>query len=208
MQISGILIYIGQFIIKTIDLLGYIGTAFLMALGGMGIPLPSEIIMPFSGALVAQRRFNFLGITLAASIGTLLGSTILYCIGRYVGRNFFIRYGRYLFLSQKELTIAEKFFLKYGWIAILLGEMIPVIRAYIAFPAGIARVKFVIFFVACFVGAFMWSFALTFAGMKLGDNWEQIEPFFRQVDYLILLLIFLLVALAIWLRFKGRTSLT
>lgn len=179
-----------------------------MALGGMGIPLPSEVIMPFSGALVAQGRFNFLGIILCASIGTLLGSTILYCIGRYVGRNFFIRYGRYFLVSQKELAIAERFFLKYGWIAILLGEMIPIIRAYIAFPAGIAKVKIRIFIVVCFLGAFIWSFALTFAGMKLGDNWEQIEPFFRQMDYLVLFIIFVIIALAIFLRIRGKSSLT
>lgn len=179
-----------------------------MALGAMGIPLPSELIMPSSGALVVSGRFTLLGITIAGALGTLVGSLLFYFIGIYIGRDFVIRYGRYILFSQKELTMAEKFFLKYGWIALFLGQMIPLVRAYISFPAGVARMKVWLVAVACFLGASLWSFALGFWGMKLGDNWEKIEPYFRQVDYLVLLIIVLLLALAIWFRLRGRSSLT
>ncbi len=207
MQIADILTHMGRFIAEVIDSLGYGGIALLMGMGAMGIPLPSEVIMPASGALVAQGRFNLLCITFSGALGTLCGSLIFYSLGRYIGRGFVLRYGRYILLSPKELTIAERFFLKYGWIALFLGQMIPLLRAYIALPAGISKMKIRLVGVTCFLGALVWSFTLGFLGMKLGDNWERIEPYFRQIDYLVLSILFLLIIFAIWLRVR-KSSLT
>jgi len=208
MQIADLLTHIGRFVLQTIDSLGYGGIFTLMALGAMGIPLPSEVIMPSSGALVVSGRFTLLGITIAGAIGTLIGSLIFYFIGSYIGRDFIIRYGRYILLSQRELTIAENFSRKYGWIALFLGQMLPIVRAYISFPAGVARMKVWLVAVACFLGASLWSLTLGFLGTKLGDNWEKIQPYFRHFDYLLLISLIVLLALAIWFRLRGRSSLT
>jgi len=208
MQIADILALIGRFIVQAIDSLGYGGISLLMGIGAAGIPLPSEIIMPSSGALVAQGRFNLWGIALSGAMGTIFGSLILYSLGKYLGRELILRYGRYILLSQRELEVAERFFLKYGWLALFLGQMIPLVRSYIALPAGIGKVKLWVLVIASFLGSLIWSFFLGFLGMRLGDNWSQIEPYFREFDYLILLAILSLIIIAIWLRLGKRTSLT
>lgn len=177
-----------------------------MGLGSCGIPLPSEVIMPSSGALVSQGRLSLWGIAISGAIGTLWGSLILYYFGRYVGREFILRYGRYVLLSPKELSLAERFFQRYGWLALFLGQMIPLIRAYIALPAGVGKAKIWAFCIASFSGSLIWALGLGFIGMHLGDNWGKIEPYFRKFDYLILSLIALLLIVAVWWRMAKRTS--
>ncbi|MGB9878037.1 MAG: DedA family protein [bacterium] len=193
---------IGRFIINTIDAMGYPGVFLLMVLSSSAVPLPSEIVMPFSGVLVGKGRFNLFLISLCGATGSLLGSLLLYLIGSYLGRAFLLRYGKYFLFSPSELSRAERFFWCYGWVALFFGQFIPLIRSYIALPAGLGKLNIGITSATCFTGSLLWSFSLAFLGFKLGENWRQLEPYFRKFDYLVLFAILLLVFLAIWHRIK------
>jgi membrane protein YqaA with SNARE-associated domain len=133
---SHFLSQVARFITDTIDAMGYGGIFLLMGVSSSGIPLPSEVILPFSGVLADKGHFSLLGIALFGALGSLCGTIALYLIGKNFGRAFFIRYGKYLFVSHRELSLAESFFQKYGWLAVFLGQLLPLIRTYIAFPAG------------------------------------------------------------------------
>ena len=203
---SHFLSQVARFITDTIDAMGYGGIFLLMGVSSSGIPLPSEVILPFSGALAEKGRFSLLGIALFGALGSLCGTIALYLIGKNFGRAFFIRYGKYFFVSHRELSLAESFFQKYGWLAVFLGQLLPLIRAYIAFPAGMGKINLAIVAGTSFSGSFIWSLSLASVGFKLGENWQRIEPFFREFDYLILIAIILLFLLAVLLRLKGRKN--
>jgi membrane protein DedA with SNARE-associated domain len=197
---------VAHFITNTIEAIGYGGIFILMGISSSGIPLPSEVILPFSGALAEKGRFSLLGIALFGALGSLSGTIVLYSIGKRYGKAFFIRYGKYLFLSHKELSLAESFFQKHGWLAVFLGQLLPLIRAYIAFPAGMGRVNIGIVAGTSLSGSFLWSFILASIGFKLGENWEIIGPYFREFDYLVLIIIVILFSLMVWLRLKGKKN--
>jgi membrane protein DedA with SNARE-associated domain len=133
-----ILAVIAHFIVATISNTGYAGVAFLMAIESTCIPLPSEIIMPFSGYLVHTGRLTLIGVALAGALGCNIGSAIAYWIGAFGGRPFIARYGRFVLLDHRDLDRAEHFFAKYGSITVFVGRLLPVVRTFIALPAGIA----------------------------------------------------------------------
>jgi membrane protein DedA with SNARE-associated domain len=203
---SHFLSQVAHFITNTIDAMGYGGIFLLMGVSSSGIPLPSEVILPFSGALAGKGRFSLLGIAFFGAFGSLCGTIVLYFIGKNFSRAFFIRYGKYLLVSHRELSFAESFFQKYGWLAVFLGQLIPLIRAYIAFPAGMGKTNLAVAAGTSFSGSFIWSLSLASVGFKLGENWERMEPYFREFDYLVLIAIILLLLLAIWLRLKGKKN--
>ncbi|MBC7330478.1 DedA family protein [bacterium] len=205
-MLSHFLSQVARFITDTIDAMGYGGIFLLMGISSSGIPLPSEVILPFSGALAGKGRFSLLGIALFGAFGSLGGTFVLYLIGKNFGRAFFIRYGKYLFVSHREISLAESFFRKYGWLAVFLGQLLPLIRTYIAFPAGMGKLNLAVVAGTSFSGSFIWSFSLASIGFKLGENWQRIEPFFREFDYLVLATILLLLLFAIWLRLKGKKN--
>jgi membrane protein DedA with SNARE-associated domain len=161
-----------QFITHVIDAGGYAGIAALMALNSSGIPIPSELIMPFSGYLVYLGRFNLLLVALAGAVGCNLGSAVAYWIGAKGGRPLVERYGKWILLSRHDLDRMTWFFEKYGSITILLGRMMPIVQTFVAFPAGIARMGRVRFHVYTSLGSCVWYFCLAYVGMKLGEKWH------------------------------------
>lgn len=169
-----------------------------MAIESAAVPLPSEVIMPFSGFLVSQSRFTLHGIALAGALGSVLGSWVTYFLGKYGGRPLVRKYGRYVLITEHDLNLADRFFSKFGFWATFLGRILPVVRTYISIPAGISRVKFWPFTLACFVGSYIWSFFLGYIGFKLGENWESIRGYFHQIDWLVGILI--VVGAAWWIR--------
>lgn len=183
------------FVINVISASGYVGVGLLMAIESAAVPLPSEIIMPFAGFLVAQGRFTLLGISLAGAIGSVAGSAITYGIGLYGGRPLVERYGKYILISRRDLDKADRFFAKYGLTATFIGRVLPVVRTFISVPAGIARVPFVRFLIYSFIGSFIWSLLLGYIGMKLGQNWTMLRQKAHGLDYLIIALI---ICGAIW----------
>jgi len=206
-MIAHVIEIIGAWIVSVISAMGYPGVMFLMAIDSACIPLPSEIIMPFSGYLVYTGRFSLLAVATWGAIGCNLGSVLAYEIGYFGGRPLVERYGRYVFLSHRELAIADRFFERRGAIAVLIARLLPVIRTFIALPAGIARMNRLKFHIYTFVGSWPWCFALAYIGMKLGKQWEtdpRLKMWFHRLDALILLVILLGVAYFIWSHMSHR----
>jgi len=163
---------IAAWIIAVISAGGYGGVALLMAIESACIPLPSEIIMPFAGYLVSTGRFDLVAAATAGAIGCNLGSIVAYEVGKYGGRPFVARWGRYVLLDMHDLDRAEYFFARWGSITVLVCRMLPFVRSFIAFPAGVARMPLVRFHIYTFVGSWPWCFALAWVGMKLGVAWR------------------------------------
>ncbi len=191
------------FAIGLISTFGYCGVVLAMAIESACVPLPSEIIMPFSGFLAANGRFSLNGVALAGAVGCLLGSYVAYWVGATGGRRFIERYGRYLLITRHELALADRFFARWGSLAILIGRLLPAIRTFIALPAGVAKMKLWPFTLYTLIGSYVWCFALAYAGMKLGQHWLDLEPVFRRFQGLIALLF--LLALTIFLVSRIRT---
>lgn len=192
-------------VIWVISHAGYAGIMFLMAIESACVPLPSEVIMPFSGYLVFTGRFNLLWVATAGAIGCNLGSELAYSIGYYGGRPLVRQFGYYLFLSEKEVAWAVSFFQRHGSITILVSRMLPVIRTFIALPAGIARMPRLRFHVYTFAGSWPWCFGLAYLGMKAGQNWGYLGKYFHRFDAVFLLLIIATIGWFIYSRLKHRT---
>jgi membrane protein DedA with SNARE-associated domain len=195
------------FIIAVISKASYFGLMLLMGIESACIPLPSEIIMPFAGFLVYKGQFNLLLAATAGAIGCNLGSVIAYEIGSYGGRPLIERYGSYVFLGRHELEMAERFFARFGAIAVLIGRLLPVIRTFIALPAGIVRMPRLKFHIYTFVGSWPWCFALAWIGMKLGESWDKdprLKQWFHRLDFVIILLLLAAITWFVWSHWKGR----
>jgi membrane protein DedA with SNARE-associated domain len=151
---------------------GYAGVALLMAIQSACIPLPSEVIMPFAGAVLAHSQWDLILLATIASLASNIGSIPAYWVGSKGGRPMVERYGSYLLLSRHDLDRVDGFFTRFGSIAVLIGRMLPIIRTFIAFPAGVAKMNLVKFHIYTFVGSFPWCYALAYVGMKLGDKFR------------------------------------
>jgi len=203
---SKILAIVSFWILSVISAFGYFGVVFLMAVESANIPLPSEIIMPFSGYLVAQGRFSLVGVALAGGTGCLLGSIFSYALGYFGGRPLVERYGKYFLVAPHDLELGERWLKKYGeWVA-FFSRLVPVVRTFISFPLGIARVNFWRFCLYSFVGSVIWSFFLAYLGQKLGENWQAIKVYFHGLDWLIAILAVLGVGYWIYRHLKHLTS--
>jgi len=182
--------------------MGYPGILLTMGIESACIPLPSEIIMPFSGSLVSGGRFSMLGVSLAGAFGCVVGSTASYAAGYYGGRAFLEKYGKYILLSKKEIDDAERWTTKYGDIAIFVSRLLPVIRTFISLPAGIARMNFAKFVLYTFLGSLAWCWTLAYVGKMLGDNWDTLGKYFHQADLVIGILIIAGIGFFVWHKFK------
>jgi membrane protein DedA with SNARE-associated domain len=202
-----ILAVLAHFIIATISASGYLGVTLLMAIESACVPLPSEIIMPFSGYLVHTGQLALIGVALAGAIGCNVGSAVAYWIGAIGGRPFIARYGRFVLLDHHDLDRAEHFFARYGGAAVFLGRLLPVVRTFIALPAGIARMSQVRFHVYTFLGSLPWCYALAYVGMKLGQAWDT-DPRFKAVYHRFHLVVEVLILAAVvwfvWTHWKNR----
>ncbi|MDN4630977.1 DedA family protein [Sphingomonas sp. PvP056] len=201
-----ILATLATFTIWVISSGGYVGIALLMAIESACIPLPSEIIMPFAGYLVSVGRFNLYWAATAGAIGCNLGSIVAYEIGKRGGRPLAERWGRYVLIGPGELDTADRFFKRFGSIAVLIGRLLPVIRSFIAFPAGVARMPLVPFHLYTFLGSWPWCFGLAWVGMKLGDKWNsdpRVKAAFHSADLVIGLVVVAAIAFYIWHRVRG-----
>lgn len=193
-----ILTFLVPWITGIIAHIGYSGVAFLMALESACIPLPSEVIMPFSGYLVYTGRFNLFWVATAGAIGCNIGSAIAYWVGAYGGRPLVERFGRYVLLNRRDLDRTTRFFERYGSITVLVGRLLPVVRTFIALPAGIAHMPQGRFHLYTFVGSWPWCLALAYVGAKLGNAWStdpRLKHILHRADAAILAVI---VIGAIW----------
>lgn len=192
------LIWVSQHIIAVIAALGYAGVMLLMAIESACVPLPSEIILPFSGYLVSTGRFSLIGVALAGAVGCNLGSMLAYAIGFWGGRPLAERYGRWLLLAPGDLDRAERWFHQRGDLTVFFSRMLPVVRTYIALPAGVARMKLGRFHFYTFLGSLAWCWALAYLGSRLGQNWTSLEPYFHRFELIWAPALVFLLAAAIW----------
>ena len=193
-----ILTLLVQFVTHIIDMGGYAGIVALMGLNSACVPLPSEVIMPFSGYLVYLGRFHLLLVVAAGVVGCNLGSAIAYWIGAKGGRPLVERYGKWVLMSRHDLDRMTWFFDKYGSITVLLARMMPMVQTFIAFPAGIARMPRLRFHIYTTLGAAAWYFCLAGAGMKLGEAWHTAPRLYQAFHRFHLAVEIALLAGIVW----------
>jgi membrane protein DedA with SNARE-associated domain len=206
-MITSILEFLGRFIVSVISHSGYLGIVFLMSIESACIPLPSEVIMPFSGYLVSMGRFRLGWVALAGAIGCNIGSVVAYYVGSLGGRPLVEKYGRYVLVTRHDLELADRFFARYGDWAVFIARLLPVVRTFIAFPAGVARMNFLRFNIYTFLGSLPWCLALAYAGEKLGESWITLRTYFHRFDTVIGIVILLGVIWFIRNRWQNRVRI-
>jgi membrane protein DedA with SNARE-associated domain len=192
------------FIKTLIAFSGYGGIVILMAIESACIPLPSELIMPFAGYLVFEGSMKLFWVATAGAIGCNVGSLVAYEVGYYGGRPLVERYGSWILLGRNELDWADRFFARWGYLAVFIARLLPVVRTFIALPAGIARMPRLRFHVYTFLGSWPWCFALAWFGMKLGQNWREFGKYLRKFDAVILAALVLGVVWFVWTHWQNR----
>jgi len=201
-MISALIDILANFTIQTIDFIGYGGVFLLMTAESCGIPMPSEVIMPFSGFLVFDGKMTLWAITLVGTLGNVFGSWLAYWIGYKGGRPLIEKYGKYILISKHDLDLADKWFKNYGEWTVLIGRLLPLIRTYISFPAGISKMNFRNFTIYTFLGALPWTALFAWLGIKMGANWELIREKLHNFDMAILVIIIVLIALYLYRHIK------
>jgi membrane protein DedA with SNARE-associated domain len=204
-MIAKIIEFLSGIIVATISLLGYSGIVLLMAIESACIPLPSEIIMPFSGYLVSTGQMNLWLVGLAGAVGCVLGSLVAYWVGSKGGRPLIEKYGRYVLVSSHDLDLADRWFANYGEVIVFVSRLLPAIRTFIAFPAGVARMNLKRFVIYTFAGSLPWCLGLAYVGQKLGEKWNQddtLKTWFHRFDFVIGIVVVLLAAWWIWRHIK------
>ena len=180
-------------LIQLVSAGGLIAIFLTMTAESAGIPISSEIVVPLGGALASQGKLSFLGVVIAASAGNLLGSLVAYLLVRRYGEVLILGPGRRVGLTAGHLRLANRFFERWGLFAVFIGRLLPVIRTYISFPAGLSRITVVPFILATIAGAIPWNLALAYAGFKLGQNYEKVStalgPFTLPIAGVVLLLV-------------------
>ncbi len=201
-MLENIITAVATWIMGVISAMGYGGVVLLMAIESACIPLPSEIIMPFAGFLVSKGEMTLFGIAMAGAIGCVVGSIPAYYLGMFGGRPLADKYGKYVLISKKDLDMADRWFKNRGEIIIFIARLLPGVRTFIAFPAGMARMNMPRFIIYTFVGSFIWCWALGYIGMKAGENWEQLSIYFHQSHYVIIAGGLAFVGWYVWHHFK------
>jgi Uncharacterized membrane-associated protein len=193
------------FVITVISSWQYVGIALLMGVESACIPLPSEIIMPFSGYLVSTGVLVLWGVAVAGAVGCVVGSWLAYALGAWGGRPLVERYGRYVLISHRDLDLADRWFQRHGDITIFVGRLLPVVRTFIAFPAGVARMPLWRFTAYTFLGSLIWCWGLAWIGLKLGQHWDTLGVYFHRFDALIGVIILTGGVLYVWRHLRHLT---
>jgi membrane protein DedA with SNARE-associated domain len=189
-----------------ISAMGYGGVVLLMAIESACIPLPSEIIMPFAGYLVFKGQFTLLGAGFWGAVGCVAGSIPAYYLGLYGGRPLIERYGKYVLVSRHELDLADRLFARFGQWVVLGARLLPVIRTFIAFPAGVSRMNMPRFIIYTFVGSFPWCYALAWVGQMLGERWStdpRLKAAFHRFDAAVGVALAIAAAAFVWQKLRG-----
>jgi len=192
------------FIKSLIAISGYGGIVVLMGIESACIPLPSELIMPFAGYLVFEGNMKLFWVATAGAIGCNVGSLVAYEIGCFGGRRLVERYGGWILIGRRELDWADRFFARWGYLAVFIARLLPVVRTFIALPAGIARMPRLRFHVYTFLGSWPWCFGLAWLGMKLGENWRVVGKYLHKFDAVILVVLVVGIVWFVWSHWQNR----
>jgi membrane protein DedA with SNARE-associated domain len=186
---------------------GYSGVALLMAIQSACVPIPSEVIMPFAGFVLASTQAKLIVLATIASLASNIGSIPAYWVGARGGRPMVERFGGYVLLSRRDLDLVEHFFNKYGSITVLVGRMLPIVRTFIALPAGIAKMNQLRFHIYTFLGSWPWCYALAYMGMKLGATWNtdpRFKAFFNRFHLGVEVVLLAGIVWFVWSHWKNR----
>jgi membrane protein DedA with SNARE-associated domain len=203
-MIATIIAWLSSLVINTISTTGYFGVFILMALESACIPIPSEVILPFSGFLVWEGRFVLWQVVLWGALGNLFGSIVAYAVGYFGGRRAIEKYGKYILISGHDLDLADNWFKKYGQATVFFSRLLPVVRTFISLSAGIARMDFKKFCFYTFAGCLPWSWLLAYFGVVMGENWEGLKVYFHKFDLIIGVIIIL--GIVWWVRRHLRSA--
>ena len=196
--------YIIGIIIQFMSYLGYFGLFILMTLESMIAPIPSEVVMPFAGFLIADGKFTWIMVLVFSSLGSLFGSLLSYWIGLFGGRKFILKFGKYLFLDEGHLRWSEDFFNKHGEKTIFISRFIPIVRHLISIPAGIGRMHLKKFILYTVLGASIWNMFLVYLGFKLKQRWELIHEYSSQLDIIAGIILILIIGYIIYKHLKHK----
>ncbi|UCD47909.1 MAG: DedA family protein [Deltaproteobacteria bacterium] len=184
-MVTRILEFLASFVISVISTMGLPGIVLLMAIESACIPLPSEVIMPFSGYLVFLGKYSLWSVGLAGAFGCVVGSVPAYYLGMYGGRPLIEKYGKYILISRHDLDMADRWFERHGEATVFFARLLPVIRTFIAFPAGVSRMEMKRFILYTFAGSLPWCLGLAYVGMVMGEKWPILREYFHKFDLLI-----------------------
>jgi len=203
-MIDAVFSILTEFVIGVIEDIGVMGVFFLMLAESAAIPIPSEITMPFSGFLVFEGKFTFLSVVLAGVLGNIVGSVILYYIGYFGGRPFLKKYGKYFLFTHHDLEVTERWFKKYGDMTVFLSRMLPAVRTFVSFVPGLAKMNIFKFLIYTTIGCIPWVFALTYAGLIAGQQWDILYPYFKKAEWFIFAFLLIGVVFFIKKHFKNK----
>jgi membrane protein DedA with SNARE-associated domain len=204
-MIDQVISAVASWIVGVISTTGYLGIVFLMAIESACIPLPSEVIMPFAGYLASIGKVSLIGAATAGALGCNVGSTVAYYVAARGGRTVLERWGKYVLISRAELERTDRFFARYGAATVFFGRLLPVVRTFIAFPAGLARMPMMKFQIYTFLGSWPWCFALAYVGYVLGARWDSdptLRRLFHDFDAAIAIIVLAGLVWLIWLRWR------
>ncbi len=189
---------LANFVIYLVSSFSYVGIFVIMFFQSACIPIPSEVVLPFAGFMVGQGIFNFWWVIAISVLGCLAGGSFIFLLAFYKGevfvRNLIKKYGKYLLINISELDEAEERFQKYGQIIVFFGRMLPIVRTFIALPAGLSKMKYSKFAVFSIVGDLIWSTLLVYLGSIMGKNWNTLGNYFKKFDLVIVIVGILIVA--------------
>ena len=199
-----------QTLTTTIDNYGLLAVFVLMTAESALIPIPSEVTMPFAGFLAGRGVLTFWSAVAVGAFGNLVGSLLAYWLGLTKGEEWtriaIRKWGKWLLIKEAEFDQAKKWFQKYGQAVAFTSRLLPVVRTFISLPAGIAKMNLPLFGFFTFIGSFIWSAFLAFLGLKLGQNWLAIEPYFRRFQIFIIGLGIFAIGLYIWTHLKRKNK--
>lgn len=203
--VSKILASIGSICIMVISFLEYFGVFLLMSMESMVFPVPSELVMPFAGFLIATGDMNFASVILFSSLGSIFGSLLSYYLGKFGGNGIVLKFGKFLLLDEEDLLKTERWFSKRGEITVLVGRFIPVVRHLISIPAGIGKMNLKKFVVYTIIGATLWNTFLAYMGFLLGENWEEVKQYSEYISIPVLIIILVLGSYFVYRHVKHKT---
>src|SRR3989339_159247 len=203
-MISNIISVVSSWALAFIDKTGYVGVFILSLVESAGIPVPSEVVLPFSGFLAYSGRFSFLAVVVIATLANYFGSVILFLIGKSGGRWLLERYGKFLLISRHDLEVGDKWFYRHGAKVAFWGRLLPIVRTFISLPAGMARMDFCKFSAYTLAGAFPWNLLLAYVGFKAGANWNILRAYFHKADYAIVGVSAILLSWFLYKKYEQR----
>lgn len=204
---EAILTAVTHWITDSLSKLGYSGIILMMGIESACIPLPSEIIMPFGGYLVHENpgRYTVWMMGVSGALGCVWGSAVAYWAGMFGGRPFIERYGKYILIRTKDLDKADSWFAKHGEAAIFFSRLMPVIRTFISFPAGVSKMHFWRFLIYTFLGSLPWCLGLAWIGKAVGPKWDTVlKPYFHDAHIVLAVIFVVLIALYVYHHVRGE----